>query len=194
MATDIHPAPSTTDTLVRAVRSVEESTALDPAVHLVDPVAGALVESPEVRDALQGRWLGHAVHPLLTDLPLGFWMSAGVLDLLGGRPSRPAATLLTALGIGSALPTALTGLAEFEPIPQRDKRVALVHASANTLALGCYTASLSARLRGRHLRGVALALAGGTAAMVGGYLGGHLTEVRKVASSNPEFDEPGATA
>jgi uncharacterized membrane protein len=183
---------STADPLVRAVRSVEESTALDPAVHLVDPVAEALVDSPEVRDALRGRWLGHALHPLLTDLPLGFWMSATALDLLGGRPSRPAATMLTALGVATALPTALTGLAEFGPIEQRDKRVAVVHAAANSVALACYTASLSARLRGRHLRGMAMALAGGTAALAGGYLGGHLTEVRKVSSHNPEFDEPAA--
>jgi hypothetical protein len=81
----------------------------------------------------------------------------------------------------------VTGLAEYAPIQQRDKRVAVVHATANTVALGCYSASLSARLRGKHLRGVAMALAGSAATMVGGYLGGHLTEARKVSSRNPEF-------
>lgn len=167
--------------------SLENATALDPAVRLLDPVADALVADAGRRDALQGRWLGHALHPLLTDLPIGFWTSASVLDLLGGTTSRRAATLLTALGVLSAVPTALTGLAEYAPIEQRDKRVAVVHASANSAALLCYTASLSARLRRRHLRGVLLALAGSTVATVGGYLGGHLTEARKVGSHDPAF-------
>src|SRR6185503_795064 len=56
------------------------------------------------------------------------------------------------------------------------RRVGLVHAAANTTALACYAASWWARVRGRHARGVALGLAGATAATVGGYLGGHLLQ------------------
>ncbi|MGN6251693.1 MAG: DUF2231 domain-containing protein [Marmoricola sp.] len=179
----------TADPFVPVMTSLEGATALDPAVRLLDPVADALVADPERRDVLQGRWLGHALHPLLTDLPIGFWTSASVLDLLGGKGARPAATLLTALGVAAAVPTAATGLAEYAPIEQRDKRVAVVHASANSAALLCYTASLAARLRGRHGRGVVLALAGSGVAAVGGYLGGHLTEARKVGSHDPAFDE-----
>lgn len=178
------------DPFLPVMTSLEGATALDPVVRLLNPVADALVADPARRDALQGRWLGHALHPLLTDLPIGFWTSASVLDLLGGRSARPAATLLTALGVASAVPTALTGMAEYAPIEQRDKRVAIVHATANSAALLCYTASLAARIRGRHVRGVALALAGSTVATVGGYLGGHLTEARKVGSHDPAFDPP----
>jgi uncharacterized membrane protein len=176
------------DPFVPVMTSLEDATALDPAVRLLNPVAAALVADPGRRDALQGRWLGHALHPVLTDLPLGFWTSASVLDLLGGRGARPAATLLTALGVASAVPTAVTGMAEYAPIEQRDKRVAVVHAAANSAALLCYTGSLAARVRGRHLRGVALALAGGTVATGGGYLGGHLAEARNVGSHDPAFD------
>src|SRR5690349_9067538 len=54
------------------------------------------------RDALRGLWLGHPVHPVLVQVPIGAWTSAGVLDLLPGE-SR-AARRLVALGLVSAVP------------------------------------------------------------------------------------------
>ncbi|GAB2768262.1 hypothetical protein GCM10027072_79070 [Streptomyces bullii] len=59
------------------------------------------------RDLLHGRWLGHPVHPLMVQVPIGSWLSAAVLDLrLGGggvaapgRRSREAA-LLVGVGLG----------------------------------------------------------------------------------------------
>lgn len=173
--------------LVRLTQRVESSAGLDKAVRLVRPVADALNASRQRRDALQGMWIGHGIHPLLTDLPLGMWMSTSLLDLLGGKPSRPAARLLLGLGIVSAVPTAVTGVSEWGSTGVREKRVGLVHASANSTALLMYVASWVMRGRGRHGAGMALALAGGTAATVGGYLGGHLTEVRKVSSRHPAF-------
>jgi len=130
---------------------------------------------------------GHALHPVLTDLPIGFWTSATVLDLVGGKQSRPAATRLLALGLLAAVPTAVTGLAEFEATGQREKRVGVLHAASNSVALACYVSSLSARRNDRHTRGVLLALAGSGATGVSGYLGGHLTAVRKVSSRHPGF-------
>jgi uncharacterized membrane protein len=134
-------------------------------------------------------WLGHAVHPLMTFIPLGTWTSASVLDLVGGQSSRKAAQRLIAVGILSAPPTALTGLAEFGPIAERDKRVAVVHALSNTVALTLFTASWRARRKGAHARGVGLALTAHVATGLGGFLGGHLTEARKVSSRHPAFDE-----
>jgi hypothetical protein len=76
--------------LVDGLRRLEDAAELDGAVAALDRVGAAIVPPGVVRDALVGRWLGHAVHPLLTDLPIGFWTSASVLDLLGGRRARPA--------------------------------------------------------------------------------------------------------
>ena len=36
-----------------------------------------------VKDALHGRWLGHPLHPVFTDIPIGAWMMAQVFDALG---------------------------------------------------------------------------------------------------------------
>ena len=77
--------------LVRFAERVEGAAALDGVSAQVRPLAEALVGSPTRRDALQGAWLGHAVHPLLTDLPIGFWTSANTLHLGGGVAARPAA-------------------------------------------------------------------------------------------------------
>lgn len=179
----------TSNPLVRAARTVEGTTSLDSVDRAVRPVAAALISNPTARGILHGHWLGHAVHPLMTDVPLGMWMSASVLDLVGGKGSAPAARRLVGAGLLAALPTAVTGAAEWAAVDeQRDRRTGLVHAAANTVALGFYAASWRARGRGAHARGAGLALAGALAAGVGGFLGGHLIEARKVSSRNPVFD------
>lgn len=175
---------------VRLTRRIEESSALDGVQQLPQAVADALLSSPRRRDALRGKWLGHAVHPLLTDLPLGAWTSATVLDFVGGRKARKGAERLVAFGLVTALPTAVTGLAEWGSLTGPQRRVGLVHATANTVSLALYGASLLARRRNRHRAGVALAVAGGVTATVGGYLGGHMTIARKIGSRHPAFGTP----
>lgn len=179
--------------IVTLARRIEQSRLLDAPVRALRPVAGALLADPVRRDLLHGTWMGHALHPMLTDLPIGFWTSAGVLDVVGGRQARPAATLLVGLGVLSALPTAVTGLSEWGSTGHREQRVGVVHAAANSVALVLYTASYRARRSNRHLRGVVLGTAGSVAATVGGYLGGHLTAARKVSTRHPAFaeDSPG---
>jgi uncharacterized membrane protein len=144
--------------------------------RLVDPLLAVaerlLADRP--RDAvLTGEWLGHPVHPVLTDLPIGFWTSSFVLDFTGGR-NRRASDVLVGLGLLSALPTMASGLADWRRRERRDQRIGVVHAVANTGAWLLYLLSLGHRVRGNRLRGVAFGLAGATAATVGGYLGGHL--------------------
>ena len=150
--------------LVGAVRRLEGEWRLDRPGEALARAADRLAASPRAESALRADWLGHALHPLLTGLPLGAWISASALDLLGGRRARPAARLLLALGVAAALPTAASGLVEWRAAGRPERRVGVVHAAGNSAALALYAASLAARLRGRHGAGVALALAGGAAA------------------------------
>ncbi|QGN35197.1 DUF2231 domain-containing protein [Microlunatus sp. Gsoil 973] len=173
---------------VRLMKRVETTPALNPGVGLLRRVAEPLTGSPARTRALQGNWTGHAIHPPLTDVPIGAWVSASLLDLLGGRSARPAATRLIGLGILATVPTVLTGLAEWRSIDPESQRVGVLHASVNSVALSLYTASWFARHRDRHGNGVLLALAGGSVAGLGAYLGGHLTEVRKISTRHPGFD------
>jgi hemerythrin superfamily protein/uncharacterized membrane protein len=177
----------TPDWLVRQVQVLEKSELLDVPVRLVGRLADALLPSPHVEAALRGDWFGHALHPLLTDFPLGAWSSASLLDLFGGRRSRPAATGLVAFGLAMTVPTAATGVAEWKAVGPASRRVGLVHAAANGTATWLYALSLVARLRGKHRRGVVFGLAGGAVATLGGYLGGHLSIVRKMGTADPAY-------
>lgn len=153
---------------------IADAQVLDKVVRPLQRVADTAFADEKVRSVLQGDWLGHPFHPLLTDLPIGFFTSTNLLDLCGKRASR-GANILLALGIVSAVPTAVTGFADWRERSQRDQRIGVVHAASNSVALGFYAASLKNRLAGRRGRGVFLALVGSAAASVGGYLGGHLS-------------------
>jgi len=164
--------------LYRLMEQVEASRTLDPVIDALAPVARAAVGRGAARALLGGRWLGHALHPLMTDVPVGTWMSASLLDLVGGRGTEDAARRLVGIGVAAALPTAVTGLSDWTTTERPEQRAGLVHAAANGAALACYSASWRARRRGDQRRGVALGLVGVAAAGVGGYVGGHLAMAR----------------
>ena len=175
-------------TMVRCTLRLEDATTLDGPVRALEPSVRALFGTGTRASVLRGDWLGHAVHPMLTDVVLGTWTSASVLDLLGGRDWSAPAQSLIGTGLLAAGPTAWTGWAEWSTAGPRDKRVGLVHAATNGLAISVYAASWLARRRGRHGTGARLALLGAAVSGAGAYLGGHLTEARKVASHHPAYD------
>ena len=128
---------------------------------------------------LRGDWLGHALHPLMTDFPLGCWIGAGLLDLLGGPSSREASRRLVGLGLLAAPMTIAAGLAEWRLLESAaSRRVATLHAGGNLVASFAYWRSWQVRRQGRHTAGVAWAMVGGLTAVATGYLGGHLSFVR----------------
>jgi uncharacterized membrane protein len=180
--------------LVRASAALERATALDGVVDAARPVAARLVSGPARRWVLHGQGLGHAVHPFLTDVPLGAWMSASVLDLAPGvRGGRPAQTLV-GTGLLAAVPTVVTGWAEWAAADRETQRVGVVHAGANTVSVVLYGASWLVRRRGRHRTGALLALAGGAVSGVGGYLGGHMAIARNAGTRDRTFVPPGREA
>jgi uncharacterized membrane protein len=163
--------PATSGAATPAAR-LGEVEALDGSVERLRRLSDAV--PPGVRPVLAGEWLGHALHPALTDLPIGFWTSAWALDLIGGRRSAPAATVLIGLGVASALPTAAAGLVDWRDIERPKQRVGVVHAVANVTATALYAASFLQRCRGRRARGIATGMVAAGVATAGGYLGGHL--------------------
>jgi hypothetical protein len=180
--------------IVRWTLRLEETAALDRPVHALEPLVHEVFATGTRGAVLRGEWLGHALHPLLTDVVLGTWTSASLLDLFGGRESSAAAQRLVGAGLLAVGPTAWSGWAEWSAAGAREKRVGLVHAVTNAAAIGVYAASWSARRKGRHGKGALLALAGAGVSGVGAYLGGHLAAARKVASHDPAFDGAGQGA
>ncbi len=153
---------------------VEQEKSLDPVVKQLSGISHSLLPSRTLRDLLHGTWLGHPLHPMLTDVPIGAWTSAAVLDLLAPK-AEDAADLLVALGIVGAAPAAVSGLADWSETNPQQQRVGLLHAVWNSVGLSCYVASLAARRRGGRGLGRMLGLAGLGAVMVGGFIGGHLS-------------------
>lgn len=137
-----------------------------------------------LKDVLSGTRLGHPLHPLLTDIPIGTLASASLLDVVAAQRGEHAADVLVALGLLSALPTAAAGAADWSDSYGRDQRIGAVHAIANLIGLGLYGWSLRARRRGDRRTGTALGLAGMTSMAVSGYLGGHLSHSRGVGVNN----------
>jgi nitrite reductase/ring-hydroxylating ferredoxin subunit/uncharacterized membrane protein len=173
----------TSSTLTAATDRLERAEGLDaPASAVKKAVDSAL--APGVRDALNGVWLGHPVHPLLVMVPLGSWLSATVLDLLPGN--RDAARTLVGLGTLSAVPTAITGWADWSQLHPQQQRVGLVHAAGNGVAVALEAASWFARRRGAHGRGKGLSLAAVAVSGLAGWLGGHLAYRQSAGANHAE--------
>lgn len=165
--------------------------ALDAPAAAVAGRVRSVLEAGGLKDLLSGTWLGHPLHPGLTDVVIGAWTSATILDLIGGRESRTAAERLIGVGIAAAVPTAASGSSDWADSTMGDaqvRRIGLVHAGANVAALGLYGASLLARRRGRHGRGVGLGVAGAGLLAGSGFLGGHLTLARGIGVDRTVFD------
>ena len=155
----------------QAIAAIEAIPGLESLSEWLVTVLTPVTRRRTLMDVLNGRWLGHALHPALSDVPIGMWASVPVLDLMG---DGTGATMLTAAGCIAAGATAATGAADWSVTIGRDRRLALVHGLANTAVLGIQLGSLAARLRGRTGRGRMLSLAGLAAGAVAAYLGGEL--------------------
>ncbi len=169
---------------------LEQLHALDPIGKIIGGTVRSVLKPGAFKDLLSGTWLGHPVHPALTDPTIGFWMGATALDFLGGKRFRPAAQRLIGLGILSALPTAVTGLSEFADISSdRPRRGATIHGLGNVGVLALYVASWRARRKGHHFRGVALSTAATGLVSGTAYLGGHLSFGLGIGVNQTAFQE-----
>ena len=166
------------------VNRIGEIEALDRVTEPLTRTAKKMVPAGPVKDVLSGTPFGHPVHPPLTDVPIGCFTAATILDLLGGRKFEDAVGNLLAAGIVSAVPTASAGLSDWSETYGSEKRIGLAHALANVAALGLFAGSLIARRRGSLALGRTLSLGGMTTLAAGGYLGGHLSYSRGVGVNN----------
>ncbi len=87
------------------------------------------------------------------------------------------------MGLAAAARAALTGAAEGAELHHEQQWVGLVHALANTVAVGLYATSLACRIRGHTAAGRALGFLELTVVGAGGMLGGHMA-YRQAAGAN----------
>jgi nitrite reductase/ring-hydroxylating ferredoxin subunit len=169
------------------ISNLERTAALDRLIEAGQRVA-RLLPPGRARDTLHGVPLGHPLHPMLVQVPVGTWLSASLLDAWPGNETTSRRLVLA--GLAASVPATLAGTADWSEQHEQQMRVGIVHAAANAAAIGLYAASVAVPARARMLR-----LAGLAAAGAGGFLGGHLA-YRQSAGANqaepvPHLVEPG---
>jgi nitrite reductase/ring-hydroxylating ferredoxin subunit/uncharacterized membrane protein len=183
MAIDLdprRPATMQASRQARLLEPLEEQAWLDALgdklMSLLQPF-GDRPAALAIKDILHGRWLGHALHPMLSDVPIGLWLGSLVADSAGQDRS---AGVLSAAGSAAALATAGSGLADWTGTHGRERRLALLHGVVNGAGLTLQLGSLALRARGRRRPAVAVSALGFGVSSLAAYLGGELVFDRGV--------------
>lgn len=138
----------------------------------------------QVKNFLHGTWIGHPLHVILTDVPIGAWTTAIVFDALdsmsGRRRYTLAADAAVTLGLVGALGAAATGLTDWQDVDPPARRIGLVHGLLNVASVALFAGSLFARRRGNRTSGRGLAALGYAVSMAAARLGGNLVYGQKI--------------
>jgi uncharacterized membrane protein len=175
------------------VERIESCADLDRISTFLQPLPRFWRRNTQVKNVLSGSFLGHPLNPLLTDLPIGCWSSAALLDFVAAGPlNRGASRSLVGFGILFAAPTALAGASDWLDTADAEQRVGLVHALGNLVGLGLITASWFQRGGERRDQAVQprarLSMIAGLATIsASGWLGGHLSYAMGVGVDTNSF-------
>ena len=172
--------------LEKVATSIENAQVLDPIAEFLTGLNLKIWGHGVVRNIISGTPIGHPAHPLLVAVPIGSWTSALVYDLLG---DDAAATTSIGIGLVAAVPSAVTGASDWAYTTGAERRVGLVHATLNSLAVSAYASSWFARRRGDRAAGVGLSLLGATILVGSGWLGGHLAYALGVGVDTTAFQQ-----
>lgn len=146
----------------------------------------------KLKDALNGTWFGHPLHPALTDVPLGAWSVTLVLDTLwltgeseGTASGADIALVLGLLGAGGA---AVTGVTDWSDLDSTDRRVGLLHGLLNVGIAGIYLTSSFLRLGGKRRAAIALSTTGYLTSLFSAYLGGELAFAKGIGVNHDAWE------
>lgn len=181
--------PQATEMMRGALSAIGGAKGLDAPAKKVSGWVTAATRATPVKNLLSGSWLGHQLHPMLTDVPIGAFTSATLLDLFGGDDTAAASRRLVGVGILASAPTAMSGASDWSDTTGEDRRVGLVHGAMNGVATVIQTASWFARRRGHRGVGAALSLLAMGLTLGSAYLGGHLSYARGVGVNNTAFQD-----
>jgi len=141
---------------------------------LYSAVDRSVIRPKWLRSFLHGTWLGHPLHPLLTDVPVGGLTIALLLDVLGIYDGANWATLL---GVAGMVAAAIAGLVDLDETDGKARQYGGVHATLMLVALAFYLVSLAVRFGyapGTPLQSTLIAAVGYLFIVLGAYVGGDL--------------------
>lgn len=172
-----------------AITLIDRQPWLDEVAEVLQTAIGGAFRAggaagQNLQNFLHGTWLGHPLHSVLTDVPIGAWTAALVLDAVdeisGNQAFGRAADASVAVGVAGAIASAVTGLTDWHKTDGRARRVGITHGLMNATALTLYAASLAARRRNNRRAGRGLSLLGYAISSAAAYLGGHLVYAEQV--------------
>jgi len=182
------------------VNLIKRQEWLEPIADRLQPsIAEALSANgyigTKVANILHGTWLGHPLHSVLTDVPIGSWTAAAVFDAVeeatGDRAMARAADAAISVGLVGAVAAAVTGLADWSKIGGGNpRRIGLVHGLLNVTATACYVTSLCLRRHRSRSAGRQAALLGLIVSSASAYLGGHLVYKEKIGVDHTADHSP----
>jgi nitrite reductase/ring-hydroxylating ferredoxin subunit/uncharacterized membrane protein len=143
---------------------------------------------------MHGVWLGHPLHPVFTDLPLGAWTTGLVLDAVAtvnhDDAMHRAGDVAIAVGLAGAAGAAVTGLTDWAETSGHSRRTGLVHGLLNIAATTLYATAFVLRKRGDRTSGQSCALAGYSIALGAAWFGGDLVYGQRIGVTHAAVDEP----
>lgn len=150
----------------------------------IKAVIGSNRKPPRLfRTLLNGTFLGHPLHPAITDVPIGAWLIAVIFDIVwlvsptANAWAARGAEVAVLIGILAAIGAAVTGMADWSDTYGAERTVGLYHAGLNTLALVLYIISFVLRLAVPTSESTLAAICGFfgiIAVLVAAYLGGDM--------------------
>lgn len=169
--------------------------ALDVSRYLHQKILENGEEAREIADVLHGKQLGHPLHPVLTDVTIGGWTFGFLFDIVafitGFSAARKAANSLTVMSTLTAIPTAITGLADYSAIKKDAASYGAAHGLLNGVAFFCFARSSIARLRGSDGSAFFFSLLGMMVATVSAWIGGDLVYRHRVGVNHSAVADKG---
>jgi nitrite reductase/ring-hydroxylating ferredoxin subunit/uncharacterized membrane protein len=143
---------------------------------------------------MHGVWLGHPLHPVFTDVPIGAWTTSLVLDAVGAiredEGLERASDVAMAVGLVGAVGAAVTGLTDWSETQGRSRRTGLLHGLLNITATALYATAYALRKSGSRSAGTSCALAGYTIALGAAFLGGDLVYDQRIGVTHADVPQP----
>jgi nitrite reductase/ring-hydroxylating ferredoxin subunit/uncharacterized membrane protein len=163
---------------------------LSQAVREMYQAAGPLGQ--QAKNAVHGVWLGHPLHPVFTDVPIGAWTTALALDAAanGDAGMRRAATFAMGVGLVGAVGAAVSGLTDWSETGGQSRRSGLVHGLLNIAATTLFATAYVLRRKDSHDGGRKCAWAGYAIAAGAAYLGGDLVYAQRVGVTHADASLP----
>lgn len=172
---------------------------LKPVEDTMTAVAKTTLEgksrfAQKVRNFLHGTWLGHPLHPVITDIPIGAWTMATAMDVYemstGDEKFSAAADMAVKVGLFGAAGAAVAGFTDWHYTYEKPRRVGAAHALVNVAATLCYLGSWWQRRQGDRRGGLIAGLGGYALTLTGAYLGGHLVFNERIGVNHAAEELP----